>query len=102
MRPEIFHIPGLGLPIHSYGLLIVLGFLLAIYLASREARRRGLPDFVYDLGFVMLLGGLVGARLLYYVLNYSDPVENRFLHSSRSGKGGWSFLEGPLADSSAE
>ena len=61
MRPVIYELPlpwGTKLPLHGYGFMIVIGFLLACYVSSREARRRGLPDFVYDLGLVMLFGGL--------------------------------------------
>jgi len=76
MRPEIF--PGLKIPIHGYGLMIVIGFLLSTFLANREAKRRGLTDFVYDLGLVMLFSGIVGGRLFYYIQYYhSDGFADR-------------------------
>ena len=74
MKPELFRVPFLDLPVHSYGAMIVLGFLLSIWFASREVRRRGLPPIVYDLGLVMLLSGLVGARIFYVALQYDDFV----------------------------
>lgn len=82
MKPEIFRIPGVDLPIHGYGLMIVIGFLLAARLASREARKRGQPDVVYDLGVVMLLTGLLGGRVFYYIqfyrTNFADVPWHKF------------------------
>jgi phosphatidylglycerol:prolipoprotein diacylglycerol transferase len=77
MRPEIFRIPFFNLPIHGYGLMIVIGFLLTCFLANREARRRGLPEFVYDIGFVMLFTGILGGRLFYFIENYSTEFADR-------------------------
>ena len=71
MCPIIFKIPlpgGSSLPLHSYGLMVVIGFFLATLVATREARRRGLPDFVYDLGLVMLLTGFLGRRIFSHCL----------------------------------
>jgi len=59
-----------GVPIHGYGLMIVIGFLLALVVTTRLARQRGLPDVLYDLGMVMLLCGIVGGRTFYYLENY--------------------------------
>lgn len=50
MHPVLFKVPfpaiqSLGikgpLPLHTYGVLIVIGFLLAMYVAWREAKRQG-------------------------------------------------------------
>jgi len=100
MHPTIFDIPlpfGNSLPIHSYGLMIVLGFLLSIWVASRVARRRGLPDFTYDLGLVMLLVGLLGGRIFYYVQNYADKYRGEsFLEFFKIWKGGLVFYGGAI------
>jgi CubicO group peptidase (beta-lactamase class C family) len=50
--------------------MIVIGFLLACWIGAREARRRGLPEFMYDLGLVMLLTGVLGGRLFYFIQFY--------------------------------
>ncbi len=50
--------------IHWYGVLIMLGALLAALLAEKEAKRSGLnPDAVWDMLIWLLLGGVIGARL---------------------------------------
>lgn len=57
------------LQIFTYGLFLALGFLSAIYLSAREAKRQGIPQArFYDLCFFIVLGALVGSRLLYVFL----------------------------------
>ncbi len=51
-----------------YGLIIVTGMILAVYLAIKEGEKRGVSeDFVVDTAFWTLPLGILGARL-YYVL----------------------------------
>lgn len=55
-----------GLPVQGFGLMLLLGFLAASWLASRLARREGIPEgMVQDIGLWLFLGGLTGARALY-------------------------------------
>jgi phosphatidylglycerol:prolipoprotein diacylglycerol transferase len=50
--------------IRFYGIILMLGALAAAFLAEREARRRKLnPDFVWDALILVLIGGIIGARL---------------------------------------
>lgn len=63
--------------IHTYGVMLALGFLLAILVAMRQARRTGLnPDLVLDLAFYILIAGLVGSRLFYVAGNWEDFRNN--------------------------
>ncbi len=56
------------LTVRWYGVLIVLGFLLGLFLVLRLARRYQLnPQVVYDMCFYGLVFGLIGDRL-YYVI----------------------------------
>ncbi|MBX6316179.1 MAG: prolipoprotein diacylglyceryl transferase, partial [Isosphaeraceae bacterium] len=62
MRQVLFHIPGLGLPIFGYGLMLFFAFLGSMNLAAWRARREGLdPEQVYDLALWVFIGGLLGA-----------------------------------------
>ncbi len=66
-------------PIPWYSALIVTGAAIAIFLASREERRVGLPkDTVIDLALWILPFGILGARLYYVIFSWSsfsdDPV----------------------------
>jgi phosphatidylglycerol:prolipoprotein diacylglycerol transferase len=63
MYPEIFHIG--SFPINTYGVFLAIAFLCAIMIAVRLAARDGLPrERIYDLSLWMLLGGLVGSKVL--------------------------------------
>jgi len=71
MHPILFKIGPLTL--HTYGLLISTGVLLAVALAVRQARREGEdPQKMLDLAFYLLLASIVGSRLLYVLISYSD------------------------------
>lgn len=66
MRPVLFTIPRLELPIYGYGLMLFFAFLGSMNLAAWRARRERLdPETIYDLALWLYLGGLAGARLFY-------------------------------------
>jgi phosphatidylglycerol:prolipoprotein diacylglycerol transferase len=59
---------GNSFAIYWYGILIVTGALLAAYIASLEARRRNIdPDHVWNGLLVVLIVGVIGARLYHVV-----------------------------------
>lgn len=63
--------------IYSYGLMVALGFAVAMLLAYREAERFGInKDKIIDFGIVILLGGLAGARLFYILMNLDYYAAN--------------------------
>ena len=50
--------------IKFYGIIIMVGALLAAFLSARQAKKRGInPDFVWDMMPWLLIGGIIGARL---------------------------------------
>ncbi len=64
LKPILFHLG--TFPIHTFGLLVALGFVFGLWAASRNARRAGLdPELPYDLAPWLIGGGLIGARMLY-------------------------------------
>jgi phosphatidylglycerol:prolipoprotein diacylglycerol transferase len=72
MRPWLFFIGDLGVP--SYWALLMIGFMAAIYLSWRMARRGGIDtNRILDLNLIILLSGLIGARLMH-VLVEDDPL----------------------------
>lgn len=63
--------------ITGYGTMIALGFLTAIFLTIYRAKKYNLnPDFVYDLTFAAIGGGLIGAKLLYIIVNIKEYIAN--------------------------
>ncbi len=80
-----------------YGLLIVLGAALAVFLADREANRQGLPkDTVIDLSLRILPIGILGARI-YYVLFSWDDFASRPISALFIWEGGLAIYGGLIA-----
>ena len=66
-----------GRPIYFYGVLIALGFLLAILYCSRHAPDFGIkPDDFYDLMLWLIPLCIVGARLYFVAFRWSDYAGN--------------------------
>jgi phosphatidylglycerol:prolipoprotein diacylglycerol transferase len=65
VKPTLFTLPaGLG-PVYTYYVALLAGFTLAIWLARREEDRSGRDGVrIVDLGILMLIFGVIGARLL--------------------------------------
>ena len=78
MIPIVFRIPGLGMDIPGYGLMLMIGFLLSIAWAARRAERSGgNPDVVLNCGFIALLGGVIGARTMYVIHYWNEQFAPR-------------------------
>ncbi len=61
------------MPIYSYGAMLVVGFLAAIWLARRRAGALGLdPEIFADIGVRAMIAGVAGARLFYVIENFKD------------------------------
>jgi phosphatidylglycerol:prolipoprotein diacylglycerol transferase len=68
------------LKLHTYGLMIVIGFLLGLYLVRKQALKQGLnADRLIDMSFWGLALGLLGGRIVYIITRldyFSDhPLE---------------------------
>ena len=67
--------PGYHFKLHTYGVAIAVGFVVAIIVAVRQARREGIPaDVVLDLSFWILIASMVGSRVLFIIVNLDDYV----------------------------
>ena len=100
MYPELFRIG--NFPVNTYGVLLALSFLVALFTAARLAERDGLKrERIYDLGLWMLLAGLVGSKILMlfaepaYRENFWHLLSLDFLRSGGVWYGG--FLGGLAA-----
>ena len=85
----------LGIPVRWYGLILVAAAGVAIWLAQREGRRRGIaPQVVSDA--VIWVGGaaLVGGRLLYVLQNELGSLAEHPTHLLMVWMGGLSFYGG--------
>lgn len=85
MHRELFTIPGTGITIYSYGLLLVIGAVSAIWLTKILARRKGInPELFVNAGLLALVAGVLGARISHVLENWSIYT--------RPGVGFWGLL----------
>lgn len=75
------------LPVYWYGILIALGFILAILYVSRRAREFGVDaDRMLDVILGGAIGGIVGARAYYVILQWDYYGQNLSqIFNTRSG-----------------
>ena len=80
MFPRLFTVPAFDLlrwhigplTLHTYGVLLALAFLAGLWVVSREAKRAGLDATVItDMAVYVLIGGLIGAKLLLLLVEWS-------------------------------
>jgi phosphatidylglycerol---prolipoprotein diacylglyceryl transferase len=75
MHPKILDLG--PITIHTYGLMLALAFICAIWIASRNAKKQGIePDLVWNLGLVIIFTALVGAKLILFLSDYRYYLEN--------------------------
>jgi phosphatidylglycerol:prolipoprotein diacylglycerol transferase len=75
MKPTLLatRLGGVEISVPTYGVLVSLGFAIAIVLVVRRGSRQGLPaESLLDLSWWLLISGLAGSRLFYVVQNASD------------------------------
>jgi len=69
MYPEILHVSFL----HTYGVLVALGFLSGLWVAARLGRQAGLSsDAVTNLGVYCALAAIVGAKVMLLIVEPGD------------------------------
>jgi phosphatidylglycerol:prolipoprotein diacylglycerol transferase len=63
--------------LHTYGALLAVAFLAGLWIAHREARRTGLDAArITDMAVYVLIGGLIGARLLLLLVDWRHFMAN--------------------------
>jgi len=96
MHPELFKIPFLELSVKSYGLMMVIGFLSAIYLIRRLSRNiTPDPQLITNAALYSLIAGVAGARL-FYVIHYWEKFQAQPLSVFVIWKGGLELLGGVI------
>ena len=97
--PEWFPLLG-GAPITSFGVFMFLTFMVGGMVLRPEVERVGLePEKAWDFIVMGVLGGILGAKAYYVLLNYdsliTDPIGSIFSRGGMVWYGG--FLGGLIA-----
>ncbi|MCR4318360.1 MAG: prolipoprotein diacylglyceryl transferase [Planctomycetes bacterium] len=103
MLPVLWKIFG-TIPIYSYGFMVMLGFIVAIWSSLYRAKAFGIhQNRILDLGLVLLFAGLLGARIQFVVEHWSVapgfggsdvPFSENIGGALRIWEGGLSFIGG--------
>lgn len=92
MHPILIKI--FGIPIYSYGLFLALAFLVCIMLVLRRAVSIGIdPHHILDLALYVIISSILGARLLYVVMEWHYYMMHPF-EIILVNKGGLAFHGG--------
>jgi len=77
MYPRLIHIYG-PVWIHSYGVVIALGFLMFLYLFYKDTKRCTIiqDDLFFNVVFIGLLAGIIGGRLITVVTDFEFFKDN--------------------------
>lgn len=95
MLPDLFSIG--PLTVHTYGVFVALGCIAGIVIAIRLGKPQGITSQqVMDMGFIMILCGVIGSRLAYILLNFSY-YKNHILDIFKLWQGGLVFSGALLA-----
>ncbi len=88
MHPELFKVPFIGLPVNTYGLMMVVGFIAAVSLIRRLSRNiTPDPQLITNAALYSLIAGVVGARL-FYVVHHFDKLDEGLLSIAAIWRGG--------------
>lgn len=83
-----------GFSIAYYGIVIVTGMMIAIWIAQREAKRTGQnPEQYLDLAMIGIAAGILGARI-YYVIFAWDYYKDDLLSIFNIRQGGLAIYGG--------
>ncbi len=75
MFPEFFHIG--PVPIRAYGLLLALAFFSGVLYLQKVSKRDGKDfDSMLTVAYIMIFGGIIGARLAYILFHLEDFYGN--------------------------
>lgn len=89
MHPILLHLG--SFTIRSWGLMVMIGIIVGVLLSMWEAGRRGVdPENIIDLTILLIISGMVGARVIYVLANFNEYRNNLGLaFSIRSGGLAW-------------
>ena len=75
MKTDLFHIG--KFVIHGYGLMIGIGFVLALLVGEYRAKKMGMKEeALIDIAIIAGVSGFLGAKLLYIIVSFKDFIKD--------------------------
>ena len=94
MHPELFRIPFTSLTVKGYGLMLVIGFLMAVHIIRRLSKNiTPDPEMITNASLYCLVVGVIGARI-FYVLHHFDNFKYNLMSVFAIWEGGLELLGG--------
>jgi phosphatidylglycerol:prolipoprotein diacylglycerol transferase len=95
--PRLFQIGSFYLP--TYGFLVASGVLIGLWISVRNSEKQGINgDDAWNLGILVVLAGIIGAKILYVVNDWSTFAANwREIFSLSTLQAGGVFSGGLVA-----
>jgi phosphatidylglycerol---prolipoprotein diacylglyceryl transferase len=96
MYPELFKLPLINTTVKSYGLMMVIGFICALWLMRRLSRSfLQNPQLITNIALYTLIAGVVGARL-FHVIHYHEQFQANPIEIFYIWQGGLEFYGGVI------
>ena len=93
MHPEFIRLGPLD--IHTYGVLVAIGFMVGLWVAMRRAPSEGIqPEQVTDLGVWLIISGMLGGKLFHIIFFWNDFIAAWHTEGLRSLREGFVFYGG--------
>jgi phosphatidylglycerol---prolipoprotein diacylglyceryl transferase len=75
MFPNLFKVG--NITIHSYGLMMALGIICALGMGFYRGKKKGFrTEVITDIAFYGIIGGILGAKLLYFITEAPELVKD--------------------------
>lgn len=74
MREVLFQIG--SIKVYGYGFMIMIGVICAFALAEYREKKWYATDNIFDLGFAAAIGGILGAKLLFWITELPTIIHN--------------------------
>lgn len=87
--------------IHMYGIMIAIGVIAAYILCEYRAKKRELDsDIIFGILWCTMVGGVIGSRLLYYIVSIKDIMDDiSIIWNFSTGFVVYGFIIGGVASS---
>lgn len=97
MFPRLFQIGSFYLP--TYGVLVASGVLIGLWISVRNSEKQGINgDDAWNFGILVVLAGIIGAKVLYVINDWSTYANNwREIFSLNTLQAGGVFSGGLIA-----